>query len=42
MRAWLRQNFRDPKTAFASAMALAGGLGVLCCVGVIAIVLLVQ
>ena len=41
MRPWLRENFRDAKTAFASAMALAGGLGVLCCAGVIAIVLLV-
>ncbi len=42
MRAWLRHNFRDPKTAFASAMALAGGVGTLCCSAFIAIVLLAR
>ena len=42
MKAWIRQNFRDPKTAFASAMALAGGLGTLCCSAIIAIVLLTR
>ena len=40
MNAWLRSNFRDPKTAFASAMALAGGFGVLCCCAIVLIVLL--
>jgi hypothetical protein len=40
MKAWLRSNFRDPKTSFASAMALTGGLGVLCCCAIVLIVLL--
>lgn len=39
MNAWIRDNFRDPKTAFASAMAIAGGIGILCCSAIIAIVL---
>ena len=39
MKAWLHSNFRDPKTSFASAMAIAGGVGVLCCCGVIIIVM---
>lgn len=42
MKAWLRSNFRDPKAAFASAMALAGGLGVLCCCAIILMVLLAR
>jgi hypothetical protein len=40
MTAWLRSNFRDPKTAFASAMALAGGVGVLCCCAIVLVVFL--
>jgi hypothetical protein len=39
MNSWLRNCFRDPKTSFASAMAIAGGLGMLCCAGIILIVL---
>jgi hypothetical protein len=42
MRAWLRDNFRDPKTAFASAMSIAGAVGTLCCSAIIAIVLLLR
>ena len=40
MKAWLRSNFRDPRTSFASAMALTGGLGVLCCCAIVLIVVL--
>ena len=42
MIAWIRRQFRDTKTSFATAMAIVGGLGVLCCAAVIAIVLLVR
>jgi hypothetical protein len=38
MKAWIRHYFRDPKTAFASAMAVAGSVGILCCLAIIAIV----
>ena len=42
MISWLRNQFRDAKTAFATTMAIAGGLGVLCCAAVIGIVLLAR
>jgi hypothetical protein len=42
VKAWFLDNFRDPKTAFASVMAIAGGVGTLCCSAIIAIVLMVQ
>lgn len=40
MTSWIRNQFRDVKSSFATAMAIMGGLGVLCCAAVIGIVLL--
>jgi hypothetical protein len=39
MNSWLRNCFRDPKSAFASTMAIAGIIGMICCFGIILIVL---
>lgn len=39
MHSWIQNRFRDAQTSFATAMALAGITGMLCCGGVILIVL---
>jgi hypothetical protein len=38
MIAWICNRFRDPKTAFSTVMAIAGIVGVVCCLAVIALV----
>ena len=40
MLKWIRGRFKDVPTAFASAMAIIGVLGVLCCAAIICIVLM--
>ncbi len=42
MMAWIRNRFRDAKTAHATVMAIAGSVGMLCCLGVIVIVVLAR
>ncbi len=42
MKEWIRNQFRDAKTSFATAMAIAGCVGVLCCACIIGIVLLAR
>ena len=41
MKAWIRNQFRDAKTSFASVMAIAGIVGSLCGLAVILIVFFV-
>ncbi len=42
MMAWIRNCFRDAHAAHASVMAIAGSVGMVCCLGVILIVLLAR
>ena len=42
MLKWLKAQFKDVPTAFASAMAVAGTLGTLSCAAIICIVLMHQ
>lgn len=37
---WIFNRFRDAKTAHATVMAIAGATGTVCCLGIIAIVVL--
>lgn len=39
MPAWVQKRFSNPHTGFATIMAIAGSTGVLCCIGIIGIVL---
>lgn len=39
MMAWIRNSFRDARTAHATVMAIAGSVGMLCCLGVVLIFL---
>jgi hypothetical protein len=39
---WIVSRFRDAKTAHATLMAIAGVTGTACCLGVIAIVVLLR
>lgn len=38
---WIHSRFRDAKTAHATLMAIAGVTGSVCCLGVIAILILI-
>lgn len=42
MNSWLRSRFSDPKSSFATVMAIASVTGMLCCLGVIVIVVLTR
>lgn len=39
MNSWIRYCLRDPKAAFPPTMAIAGTIGMLCCAGVILVVM---
>ena len=42
MIAWILSRFRDAKTAHATLMAMAGATGAVCCLGVIAVVIVIR